>query len=508
MAKTLLLADDSVTIQKVVGISFANEDVTLVTVDNGDDAISKAKQLRPDVILADVVMPGRSGYEVCEAIKADPSLRDTPVLLLTGTFEAYDEERAESCGAAGHISKPFEAQTLVEEVKRLIAAHPVSRASEPTATPAAAATPAEFAPAAATAVPPRPAAATLAAAPAPSRPAAEAPATPAAAESFDFFDDDAADLAPAAPLAGSGRDLDLDDSDSAFAFGTSDPGPGQGATASDAPSDRTVAILPDDTIEPAGPPLDEADLGLDMSLQAPQQTPQLEPLGDDIPLGELRVDLGADLDLLSDPADGPQVRVDSDDLAQATVLDPLGASGFDVSFSDLGDAVPVEPPTPAITPAAEPVLAEPRAAEPVLAEPRAAEPALAEPRTAEPVLAEPPAAPGPVAVEAPVTMERPPELDELSLETLEPVGEPEAEPTVVDAESAALAESALANVAPRLRKEIHETLEKVAWESLSDVTDQIVRHAVERIEAIAWEVIPQMAETLIREEIRKLKDDG
>jgi hypothetical protein len=105
-------------------------------------------------------------------------------------------------------------------------------------------------------------------------------------------------------------------------------------------------------------------------------------------------------------------------------------------------------------------------------------------------------------------MERPPELDELSLETLEPVGEPEAEPTVVDAESAALAESALANVAPRLRKEIHETLEKVAWESLSDVTDQIVRHAVERIEAIAWEVIPQMAETLIREEIRKLKDDG
>ncbi len=61
MAKTLLLADDSVTIQKVVNISFASEDVTLVTVDNGEDAIERAKETRPDLVLADVVMPGKSG---------------------------------------------------------------------------------------------------------------------------------------------------------------------------------------------------------------------------------------------------------------------------------------------------------------------------------------------------------------------------------------------------------------------------------------------------------------
>ena len=121
MAKKLLLADDSVTIQKVVGISFASEDVTLITVDNGDDAISKAQESRPDAILADVVMPGKSGYEVCEAIKADPALQHIPVLLLTGTFESFDEERAQRCGAAGHVAKPFEAQALVERVRELFA---------------------------------------------------------------------------------------------------------------------------------------------------------------------------------------------------------------------------------------------------------------------------------------------------------------------------------------------------------------------------------------------------
>ena len=116
MPKTLLLADDSVTIQKVVGISFANEDVELLTVDNGDDAVAKARETRPDLVLADAVMPGKNGYEVCEAIKHDPSLRHIPVLLLTGTFETFDEERAQAVGIDGHITKPFEAQALVEQV--------------------------------------------------------------------------------------------------------------------------------------------------------------------------------------------------------------------------------------------------------------------------------------------------------------------------------------------------------------------------------------------------------
>ncbi|MFN7132171.1 MAG: PleD family two-component system response regulator, partial [Myxococcales bacterium] len=85
MPKKLLLADDSITIQKVVAITFANEDYQITAVDNGEDALNKARELVPDVILADVVMPRRNGYEVCEAVKGDPGLKHIPVLLLAGT---------------------------------------------------------------------------------------------------------------------------------------------------------------------------------------------------------------------------------------------------------------------------------------------------------------------------------------------------------------------------------------------------------------------------------------
>ncbi|MEZ4330714.1 MAG: response regulator [Myxococcota bacterium] len=139
MSKTLLLADDSVVIQKLVGLSFANEDVEIVSTDNGDDALIRAREVRPDVVLADVVMPGKSGYEVCEAIKQDATLAHVPVLLLTGTFEAFDEARATSVGADGHITKPFEAQALVERVKTVMRSAarpaPAPRADASTAAP-------------------------------------------------------------------------------------------------------------------------------------------------------------------------------------------------------------------------------------------------------------------------------------------------------------------------------------------------------------------------------------
>jgi CheY-like chemotaxis protein len=119
MVTKLLLADDSITIQKVVGIIFASEDYDLAVVDNGIAALTRAREIRPDVLLVDAVMPGKTGYEVCEEIRRDPVLQKVPILLLTGAFEPFDEEKAKKCGADDFISKPFESQNLIDKVTSL-----------------------------------------------------------------------------------------------------------------------------------------------------------------------------------------------------------------------------------------------------------------------------------------------------------------------------------------------------------------------------------------------------
>ncbi len=121
MSNKLLLADDSVTIQKVVGIIFSNEDYELAVVDNGNAALEKARESHPDIMLVDALMPGINGYEVCQEIRRDPALKNTPLLLLTGAFEPFDEDKARQCGADDFISKPFDSQSLIESVKKLIA---------------------------------------------------------------------------------------------------------------------------------------------------------------------------------------------------------------------------------------------------------------------------------------------------------------------------------------------------------------------------------------------------
>lgn len=120
MAKKILLADDSITIQKVISITLASEDYELVVVGDGDSAVSKAREIRPDLVLADVAMPGRNGYEVCTAIKNDAALKNTPVLLLAGTFEPLNMEEAAKAGADDSIVKPFESQELIDKVRELI----------------------------------------------------------------------------------------------------------------------------------------------------------------------------------------------------------------------------------------------------------------------------------------------------------------------------------------------------------------------------------------------------
>jgi CheY-like chemotaxis protein len=121
MPHKLLLADDSVTIQRVIELTFADEDVQVIAVGNGQAAIESVQRDRPDIVLADVGMPERNGYEVAAFIKGEPSLAHIPVVLLTGAFEPVDEGRARAVGCDGVLVKPFEPQIVISRVKDLLA---------------------------------------------------------------------------------------------------------------------------------------------------------------------------------------------------------------------------------------------------------------------------------------------------------------------------------------------------------------------------------------------------
>ena len=121
MPHKLLLADDSVTIQRVIELTFADEDIQVIAVGDGRQAIERIEADRPDIVLADVGMPERDGYEVAAFVKNTPHLAHIPVLLLTGAFEPVDEQRAAAVGCDGVLAKPFEPHMVITRVKELLA---------------------------------------------------------------------------------------------------------------------------------------------------------------------------------------------------------------------------------------------------------------------------------------------------------------------------------------------------------------------------------------------------
>ena len=342
MAKTLLLADDSVTIQKVVGISFANEDVKIVTVDNGDDALARAREVRPDLVLADVVMPGKNGYEVCETLKSDPQLCHIPVLLLTGTFEAFDEERARRARADGHITKPFEAQSLVDKVNELLARarqRPAAPAPPPAVSPPAPA--------------PRPIPALL---PTPASAPAQVHARPEPGTSdsgFDFFDDDfgaaSPDLAEAEPPATTAFELDAGESGFDFAPLVEEP-----ASPGARPSEAPTVLAPPPPAEPE-PPADQTMLmrqsepqedwpsGADLDAAFDDEDLSAEPASQDPDADVDDLDFGFDEPRASEGSLDPLADLDAPLTARESLLDPDLGRDFAVSSSDLADPPAAEP---------------------------------------------------------------------------------------------------------------------------------------------------------------------
>ncbi len=118
----LLLADDSVAIRKVIELTFAEEGYDVTTVGDGNSAMEKFVEISPDCVIADVNMPGLGGYQLCEMIKGDESTRTIPVILVVGSFEAFDPGEASRVGADHYFTKPFQSlRDVVTKVGELLA---------------------------------------------------------------------------------------------------------------------------------------------------------------------------------------------------------------------------------------------------------------------------------------------------------------------------------------------------------------------------------------------------
>jgi CheY-like chemotaxis protein len=126
----LLLADDSITIQKVVELILAEEDFEIKSVGNGEEAFAAIPSFRPDVILADIEMPKMNGYQLCEKIKRTPATNSIPVILLTGAFEPVDEELTKQVGADDVLTKPFESQELISKINAALTVSGMAEGAE------------------------------------------------------------------------------------------------------------------------------------------------------------------------------------------------------------------------------------------------------------------------------------------------------------------------------------------------------------------------------------------
>lgn len=134
MPSTVLAVDDSVTMRKVLEITFAGPDFDVITVDSADAALQKLKSIKPDVVVTDVTLEPRNGYDLCKAIKQQsPGL---PVLVLSSKQHPFDPARGSAAHADDHIDKPFDTQQMIDKVKKLLSGGRAEHAPAAAAAPA------------------------------------------------------------------------------------------------------------------------------------------------------------------------------------------------------------------------------------------------------------------------------------------------------------------------------------------------------------------------------------
>jgi CheY-like chemotaxis protein len=528
MPKRILLADDSITIQKVVELTFSDGDYEVVAVNNGAKAIAKLSEMRPDIILSDIIMPEKNGYEVCEFVKSHPEYRTIPVVLLTGTFEPFDPDRADKAGCDAVVTKPFESQSLIHKVDELIA-------QAQTAAPAAAAPEPEPAPSPWADETPAPAFGGAPATTADESPFGggapafnPAPGADAFASGFNAHGGDIFGAAPSAPAAPA-NDMPFETAGSeAFSSETraftrmsfdelskmaETPQPAAAPPPPRAPEPEPPATSPWDEQAPAFggetrafPRMSFDDL---QQTQAPAPTPAPEP---EPPAIE-----PSPWDEQAAPAFGGETRafprMSFDDLASTAEQQPAfsapepepaapaapevspwdeqpAAFGGEtrafprMSFDDLQQMQPASSPAPAPEPEPEPV----RADSPLFEEP-AAPPSWPSEEPAQPEEHSSPFA----------------HAEELPFATA-PAAEPEPawSPAPVEPEVTTHAPAAAAEAAPSAA---------VSGDLTDEQIERIARRVVQMLSAdvlknIAWEVIPDMAEMVVKERIRQLESEA
>lgn len=120
MESTVLICDNEEILRSLVRASLEGSGYALVEARDGDEALELARRTRPDVILLDMMMPGRSGLDVLKELRTDPELRGVPVVMLTARAQATDRESAEQAGADRFLAKPFSPLELVRVVAELL----------------------------------------------------------------------------------------------------------------------------------------------------------------------------------------------------------------------------------------------------------------------------------------------------------------------------------------------------------------------------------------------------
>jgi CheY-like chemotaxis protein len=154
VSKIVLCVDDSQTMQQVAEITFRGTEFQYVGVRTVEEAIAKAKSQKPSVVIADAVMPGKNGYDLCLILKQDAATADVPVVILVGNSAPYDAARGSQVGADANLPKPWDSQIMLEKVTEIVANGATAKpgqagaAAAPPAAPLAAAPPVALKPAA------------------------------------------------------------------------------------------------------------------------------------------------------------------------------------------------------------------------------------------------------------------------------------------------------------------------------------------------------------------------